>query len=288
MIPFEGSGTPVLKLSELSDSWKHYLSNEKVQQVQIEVDLRIADRLIQSGNATTYYADLRQSFLGSYKKEQYFQFSVLRLDTAMWRLQGRSSFKCEVHLRRCRCSGTAALPSLRLQIKNSGNIWRRSCKWRRTQRHSPESLTGGPPRSSPLCSVDRRPRQPPARRTRRELRSGRRRGPWTSILYASASAACVSSPRPPRPRQRPRARQIIAAAVHCCVESSVHDFQWSAFVQPPTVAQTIGSALTILLGTLLWRLLENSSTNKKLSSVIVLRVCSRDSHFGCWLLSYRL
>ena len=102
MIPFEGSGTPVLKLSELSDSWKHYLSNEKVQQVQIEVDLRIADRLIQSGNATTYYADLRQSFLDSYKKEKYFQFSVLGLDTATWRLQGRSSFKCEVHLRSAR------------------------------------------------------------------------------------------------------------------------------------------------------------------------------------------
>ena len=98
MILFEGSGTPVLKLSELSDSWKHYLSNEKVQQVQMEVDLRTADRLIQSGNATTYYADLRQSFLDSYKKEK-IQFSVLGLDTATWRLQGRSSFKCEVHLR---------------------------------------------------------------------------------------------------------------------------------------------------------------------------------------------
>ena len=73
MIPFEGSGTPVLKLSELSNSWKYYLSNEKVQQVEIEVDLQIADRPIQLGNATTYYTDLRQSFLKSHKKEEYFQ-----------------------------------------------------------------------------------------------------------------------------------------------------------------------------------------------------------------------
>ena len=79
MIPFEGSGTPVLKLSELSNSWKHYLSHEKVQQVQIEVDLRIADRLIQSGNATTYYADLRQSFLEGYKKENIFNFQLWAL-----------------------------------------------------------------------------------------------------------------------------------------------------------------------------------------------------------------
>ena len=96
VIPFEGSGTPVLKLSELSKTWKHYLSHEKVQQV---IDLQIADRLIQSRNATTYYADLRllvrQLFLESYKKEQYFRISVLGLDTATWRLQGRYSFKCE-------------------------------------------------------------------------------------------------------------------------------------------------------------------------------------------------
>ena len=102
MIPFEGAGTPLLKLSELSKSWRHYLSNEKVQQVQIQVDLQIADRLIQLGNSTTYYADLRQSFLESYKKDEYFQISVLGLDTATWRLRGRSRFKHEVHLRNAR------------------------------------------------------------------------------------------------------------------------------------------------------------------------------------------
>ena len=78
-------------------TWTHYVSNEKVQQVQIEVDLQAADRLIQSGNATTYYADLRQSFLECYKKDGDFQMTVLGLETATWRLQVRSRFKYEVH-----------------------------------------------------------------------------------------------------------------------------------------------------------------------------------------------
>ena len=56
-------GTPAwMNLSDLQKTWMHHVSNEKVQQVQIEVDLQIADRLIQLRYATTYYADLRQSF----------------------------------------------------------------------------------------------------------------------------------------------------------------------------------------------------------------------------------
>ena len=63
-----------MNLSDLPKTWTHYVSNEKVQQVQIEVDLQIAERLIQSGNATTYYADLRQSFLECYKKDELGRF----------------------------------------------------------------------------------------------------------------------------------------------------------------------------------------------------------------------
>ena len=36
-----------MNLSDLPKTWTHYVSNEKVQQVQIEVDLQIEDRLIQ-------------------------------------------------------------------------------------------------------------------------------------------------------------------------------------------------------------------------------------------------
>ena len=71
-----------MNLSDLPKTWTHHVSNEKVQQVQIEVNLKIADRLIQSGNATTYYADLTQSFLECYKKDEYFQILVLDSDVA--------------------------------------------------------------------------------------------------------------------------------------------------------------------------------------------------------------
>ena len=91
-----------MNLSNLPKTWMHHVSNEKVQQVQIEVDLQIADRLIHSGNAATYYADLRQSFLECYKKDEDFQMTVLGLETATWRLRGRSRFKYEVHLQKAR------------------------------------------------------------------------------------------------------------------------------------------------------------------------------------------
>ena len=94
-------GAPAwMNLINLPKTWMHHVSNEKVQQVQIEVDLQIEDRLIQSGNATTSYADLRQSFLECYKKDEDFQMTVLGLETATWRLRGRSRFKYEVHLQK--------------------------------------------------------------------------------------------------------------------------------------------------------------------------------------------
>ena len=94
-------GAPAwMNLGDLPKTWTHHVSNEKVPQVQIKVDLQIADRVFQSTrrNATTYYADLRQSFLECYKEDEYFQISGL--ETATWLLRGRSRFKHEVHLQK--------------------------------------------------------------------------------------------------------------------------------------------------------------------------------------------
>ena len=54
---------------------------------------------------------------------------------------------------------------------------------------------------------------------------------------------------------------IIAAALLVCIETSVHDLQWSCFVPPPTVFETICSALSILLCASHRRFLQNSSAN---------------------------
>ena len=59
-----------MNLGDLPKTWTHYVSNEKVQQVQIEDDLQIADSLIQSGNATTYYTDLRQAVVSRVLQER--------------------------------------------------------------------------------------------------------------------------------------------------------------------------------------------------------------------------
>ena len=49
-----------------------------------------------------FYADLRLSFLESYKKDQYFQMSVQGLGTGTWQMRGRAMPKAPVHLRNAR------------------------------------------------------------------------------------------------------------------------------------------------------------------------------------------
>ena len=146
----------------------------------IEVDLQIADRLIHSGNATTYYADLRQTFLECYKKDEYFQISVLGLDTATWRLRGRSRIQHEVHFQKARqrIGGILMQWHGRLVLPPASNQAFTEYLQKELQ-VTPDAapFSCGSPRSFPLCSVDRRPRQPPARRTRRGLRSEHQRGP---------------------------------------------------------------------------------------------------------------
>ena len=81
-------------------SWKPTQpSNENVQQVLIQLDLRVPDGC----NATVYHEDLKKSFLESYaNKDEWFQMSVQGLGTPTWHLQGRAKLQKEIHHRSAR------------------------------------------------------------------------------------------------------------------------------------------------------------------------------------------
>ena len=73
-------------------------SKNNVQQAEIRLALRIPEY----SNVPKFYADVRQLFLESLKKDQNFQMTVQGLETQAWLLQGRVRLNQEVHLRNLR------------------------------------------------------------------------------------------------------------------------------------------------------------------------------------------
>ena len=74
--------------------------NDNLQQAEIRLALRIPEY----SNVPKFYAEVRQLFLVSFKKDQNFQMTVQGLGTQTWLLQGRERLKQEVNLRNWRNS----------------------------------------------------------------------------------------------------------------------------------------------------------------------------------------